>query len=350
MTSKLGRGALGLIITWVFALAAQSTEAAEPDLAVPLPAACAAKTDVLGLSRVVEIDTTAGPRFGASQYKDNAFLEDGEVVLTFDDGPAHKYTLAVLDALDAECTRATFFPVGRMALADPETLREVAKRGHTVGLHSWSHKNFKSISTAKGKEEIELGLSAVNHVLGAPPAPFFRFPYLADTKTALSHLETRNLGVFSIEVDSRDFTTRNPGNVLRNVVNQLKTARKGIILFHDLQPSTASAMPSVLAALRTGGFKVVHLIPKAPAATLPEYDAVLAKEFERRKGVVASAAVSEAAAGAAKGTEASGQATPKGDTPPVAASDGPKPRPRAKKPFWRPAGDDWQLRGYIGDE
>lgn len=337
MHLKSCRGALSLLLLSLSALCGAGPGAAAADgpaLAVPLPEACASRTDALGISRVVEIDATAGPRFGASQYKDNDFLTDGEVVLTFDDGPAHAHTMAVLDALDAECTRATFFPVGRMALADPETLKEVAARGHTIGVHSWSHKNQKDISAAKGKDEIELGISAVAHVLGGPPAPFFRFPYLGDTRASLSYLGTRSMGVFSIDVDSRDFTTRKPETVLRNVMAQLARARKGIILFHDLQPSTAHALPSVLAALRTGGFKVVHLISKAPAATLPEYDALLTKELQRRKGVVASADADEGATAAATA---------------VAAPARPKARPRAKKPFWKPSDDEWQLKTYMGD-
>ena len=88
------------------------------------PAQCAS-SDAIGVSRVVEIDTASGPRFGQLQYKDIDFLRDGEVVLTFDDGPLRRHSRAVLDALDAHCTKATFFIVGRMAISDPETLQDL---------------------------------------------------------------------------------------------------------------------------------------------------------------------------------------------------------------------------------
>ena len=111
--------------------------------------ACTPGPNALGVSRVVEIDTSAGPRFGA-QYKQPDLLADGEVVLTFDDGPLRAYTRRVLEALQAHCTKATFFVVGRMAVADPEMVREYARLGHTVGIHTWSHANLHAADAAQG--------------------------------------------------------------------------------------------------------------------------------------------------------------------------------------------------------
>src|SRR5271169_1127779 len=81
--------------------------------------------DALGVSRVAEIDTTNGPRFG-EQYPGDHLLQAGEVVLTFDDGPFPNDTKAILDALAAQCTKATFFNVGSMAAAYPDFAKEVA--------------------------------------------------------------------------------------------------------------------------------------------------------------------------------------------------------------------------------
>ena len=111
--------------------------------------ACTPGPNALGVSRVVEIDTSAGPRFGV-QYKEHDLLADGEVVLTFDDGPLRAYTKPVLEALQAHCTKATFFVVGRMAVADPEMVREYARLGHTVGIHTWSHANLHGADAAQG--------------------------------------------------------------------------------------------------------------------------------------------------------------------------------------------------------
>lgn len=341
---------------------ADTAKVEPPALTVPLPESCQTRTDVLGLSRVVEIDTAGGPRFGTLQYKGNDFLADGEVVLTFDDGPARRYTQPILDALDAQCTRATFFVVGRMSLHDPEMLKEVAKRGHTIGNHTWSHKNLAGASAASAKQEIELGLSISSMALGAPLSPFFRYPYLAHSKVSLAHLASRNISAFSIDVDPKDFKTHNPGTVVKTVMGILEKQRKGIILFHDIQPGTAAAMPSLLAELKNKGFKVVHVVAKTPAQTSPEFDAMAAKLFAKKQGpAVAGAAKGEADAnGLVQPTSTQpvalpweGDSVPQGATPDEAEVVTPpaKTRSRPVKARTPQSGEDpnWQLRGYVGD-
>jgi peptidoglycan/xylan/chitin deacetylase (PgdA/CDA1 family) len=255
-------------------------------VSAPQVEACATRSDVLGLSRIVEVDTAGGPLFGRGSHD---FLSDGEIVLTFDDGPLRANTRAVLKALEQHCTKATFFMVGRMAAADPAMVREVANAGHTVGSHTWSHAKLSALTADKAEEEVELGLSAVAVALGAPAAPFFRFPYLRPNTAAVEYLKTRDMASFMIDVDSRDFRTRDADEVQKNVLTQLAGRRKGILLFHDIQPSTAHALPALLAELKKRGFKVVHMVPRAEARTLPQYDAraakLLARKLEAAKSV-----------------------------------------------------------------
>ncbi len=263
---------------------AQTTAAtqADPQLHALTPSAsCAPGAEVIGVSRVIEIDAANGPRYG--RPLPDTLLQDKEVVLTFDDGPIRRYTQPILEALDEECTKATFFVVGRMALSDPATLRATAQRGHTIAAHTWSHKRLDLIGAARAKDEIELGFSAIALALGGPVAPFFRFPYLGESKAMRAHLAGRHIANMAIDVDSRDFLTRNPSVMRRNVMSQLAKLRKGIILFHDIQPSTAAGLSALLKELRTNGYKVVHLVAKTPVATLPEYDAKAEKEARRRK-------------------------------------------------------------------
>ena len=109
---------------------------------LPTPKPACANADALGVSRVVAIDTTGGPGFGFEHFKQFDFLTDKEVVLTFDDGPWPGNTPAVLKALDDDCTKAVFFPIGKHATYHPEILSQVLAAGHTVGAHTWSHANL----------------------------------------------------------------------------------------------------------------------------------------------------------------------------------------------------------------
>ena len=245
---------------------------ATPALAEDAPATCPAGPDVLGVSRVAEVDTTGGPTFGA-QYPPRPLLQPGEVVLTFDDGPFPVHTESILATLAAQCTKATFFQVGSMTSHYPDIAKKVFAQGHTVGTHTWSHANLGGRSAASARAQVERAFTAANGALGdGTVAPFFRFPYLADSRSVREYLATRNVAIFDIDVDSFDYLARSPDRVLRNVMNGLSKTGGGIILFHDIHAVTAKALPDVLAALKEKNFKVVHLVAKTPIQPVAEIE------------------------------------------------------------------------------
>jgi peptidoglycan-N-acetylglucosamine deacetylase len=253
-----------------------------PTLPVPQPKSACANPDALGVARVVEVDTTGGPGFGFEHFKQLDFLADKEVVLTFDDGPWPANTPAVLKALADECTKAVFFPIGQHATYHPEILKQVAAGGHTVGAHTWSHANLnsKKMTEQLAKDEIEKGYSAVKLALGAAPAPFFRFPELQHGPAAMAYLGTRNIAIFSCDLDSFDFRAKNAEQIVTTVMTKLDKQGKGIILMHDFQKHTAEALPTLLRRLKAGGYKVVQMKAKAAVQTLPEYDEALVKDMK----------------------------------------------------------------------
>ncbi|MET1047291.1 MAG: polysaccharide deacetylase family protein [Hyphomicrobium sp.] len=242
------------------------------------PAACP-RAGTLGVSRTVEIDTTGGPGFGMEHYKAYDFLQDKEVVLTFDDGPQKYTTEAVLKALNDECVKATFFSIGKMALGYPEIIREVAKAGNTVGTHTWSHKAIAKLKTFdEAKDEIERGISGVHRAVGGPVAPFFRFPTLVDTPEAVAYLGKRNIAMFSTDIDSFDFKPQTADHLVKTLMQKLDKRGKGILLMHDIHKTTAKAVPLLLAQLKAKGYKIVHVTAKLPVTTVAEYDQAIEKE------------------------------------------------------------------------
>jgi len=249
----------------------------------PAPGSCA-NPNALGLARTVEVDTTGGPGFGFEQYKAHDFLLLKEVVLTFDDGPWPNNTRAVLAALAEHCVKATFFPIGKHALWHPEILKEVAAAGHSIGGHTWSHADLGKMKGDKATEEIEKGFSAIKIALGSAPSPFFRFPYLKDPKEELDYLGTRNIAIFSHDLDSFDFKMRKPEDVVKSVMTKLEKKGKGIILLHDFQQATAKAVPELLNQLKASGYKVVHMKAKTPVATLAQWDEAAKGEIKGAVG------------------------------------------------------------------
>lgn len=257
-----------IIAAGALALAAQAPVTAAP--------ACPGNAQGLGVSRTVEIDTAGGPGFGFEHYKAYDFLEPGEVVLTFDDGPLPSHTRTVLKALAQHCVKATFFPVGKLAVGYPEVLREVITAGHTIGSHTFNHSDLSKGDAEKATEEIERGISAVRKAAGTATAPFFRYPFLRHSDATLSHLASRNVAIFSTDIDAFDFKVQASDRIVKTVMKKLEKQGKGIILMHDIQPSTAKALPKLLEALKAKGYRVVHLTAKGEVTTLAKYDAMVA--------------------------------------------------------------------------
>jgi len=249
-----------------------------PPPAAPAAASCPGNPNALGISRTVEIDTTGGPGFGFEHFKQYDFLQPGEVVLTFDDGPWPRNTPEVLAALAAQCTKAIFFPIGEHTMWAPEILKQVDAAGHTIGSHTWSHKDLSKLSLQDAKDEIEKGVSAVRWGLGHPEAPFFRFPALKHPPEDVTYLGERNIAIFSTDMDSFDFKIRKPDQVINSVLTKLKKNGKGIVLMHDFQRATADAAPELLKQLKLNGYRVVFMKPKEPVQTIASYDEAILKE------------------------------------------------------------------------
>ncbi len=244
-----------------------------------------ANPDAIGVSRVQEIDTSGGIQAGDLQYGHSLkFLADKEVVLTFDDGPFENTTPEILATLAEHCTKATFFYVGKMALRYPDLLQQVDKAGHTIGAHTWGHANLRKLPPVRASVEIEKGIGMLEARLGHPIAPFFRFPYLSDPKVDIKYMLGRDFGVFSIDVDSWDsHGLVSSERIVKYVMTRLNAKGHGIVLLHDIKHTTAHALPELLRQLKENGYKIVHMVPKAPAATLPVYVAWAKKMIERQE-------------------------------------------------------------------
>src|SRR5574339_945004 len=128
--------------------------------AAALAESCTCNPQALGTERVMEVNARFTPRVGRKQFPSTLPLNAKELVLTFDDGPWPGTTPKVLDALKAECVRATFFLLGRNTEANPGLARRILADGHTVAHHSSSHP-IRSRMTMPGAEaDIDRGIAA----------------------------------------------------------------------------------------------------------------------------------------------------------------------------------------------
>lgn len=253
--------------------------------ALPAAADCPGNPNALGVSRTVEIDTTGGPGFGFEHFKDHDFLEQKEVILTFDDGPWPGTTPQVLKALADNCTKAMFFVIGKHAMWHPEILHQVAAAGHTIASHTFSHQNLgsKRLNDDQRKTEIEMGISAVRRSLGENAdklSAFMRFPALQHPPEMMRYVGERNIGVWSTDLDSFDFKMKSSEKMVSSLMHKLDKRGKGILLMHDFQRVTAHGIDDLLKRLKAGGYKVVHVTSKDTVKSLPEYDEKVAAQIK----------------------------------------------------------------------
>jgi peptidoglycan/xylan/chitin deacetylase (PgdA/CDA1 family) len=236
-------------------------KAAERALAAahPLPPAAPAKPLP---SRVVPVDLSKDLVFT------DGHLGEGEIALTFDDGPHPTRTPRILQILAAAGVKAMFFEIGRNAAAHPDVARGVLAAGHTVGSHTFSHPNMARLEERHAETEVESGDASVSLALGLKPGqvPFFRFPYGAKTPVEQGFVSRRGNTTVFWNMDSQDWKIRDPHRLFLNVLSEIDRAKGGIILFHDIHEQTVIVLAHVLAELDARHMKTVVFVP-APGSS-----------------------------------------------------------------------------------
>lgn len=192
-----------------------------------------------------------------------------EVCITFDDGPDPEVTPRVLDLLDREGAKATFFCVGEKAAAFPDIVREIVRRGHGVENHSQRHSNaFAFYGIFRLRRDLESTQAVVSGITGRPPR-FFRAPVGLRSPLLDPVLARCGLRYVSWTRRGLDAVHRDPHKVLRRLVSGL--AAGDILLLHDNgrgrtrdgTPVALAVLPELLERIRASGLRAVTLAAAA---------------------------------------------------------------------------------------
>jgi peptidoglycan/xylan/chitin deacetylase (PgdA/CDA1 family) len=186
------------------------------------------------------------------------------VALTFDDGPSPEHTPKVLDLLDEAGVKATFFVIGRKAEAHPELVREIAARGHGLGVHGHTHDRFLSLRSPKRvAEDLQLALDAVERATGERPL-LYRPPVGLTSPRIARGIERFEVLVVGWSLRALDgWTGAKADRVAARVVRQLRAG--DVVLLHDAAerddraPAGVAALPRILRAMRDKDLPGVRL-------------------------------------------------------------------------------------------
>ncbi len=200
------------------------------------------------------------------------------VALTFDDGPSPEHTPRVLDLLDEAGVKATFFVIGKKAAAHPEIVRDIAERGHAVGIHSHVHDRLLTLrSPDTVGDDLAEAIATVEGITGLRPT-LFRPPVGLTSPRIARALEWFDLVVVGWSVRGLDgLSGALPERVAGRILPKLKDG--AIVLLHDAAerddfcPASVAALPRILAAMRNKDLDGVRLdawiVPSTSNSTSP---------------------------------------------------------------------------------
>lgn len=183
--------------------------------------------------------------------------QGGRLALTFDDGPDPAVLPAILESLERRGVKATFFVEGSKAARHPDLLRRMARGGHEVENHAFTHRSLAGRRPGEIEREIRETAEVVRRTTGRstrylrPPAGALDDAVAAAARRAGHRVVLwTNIGAADVPFPGRE----------RLVADVLAAAYDGaVIMLHADRRETADALPALLDALKGKGFRLVRL-------------------------------------------------------------------------------------------
>ncbi|HZG73116.1 MAG TPA: delta-lactam-biosynthetic de-N-acetylase [Chondromyces sp.] len=206
----------------------------------------------------------AGPKLDAMIEPYGAFYKgsaDKKIVyLTFDNGYENGYTAQILDVLKKEKVPATFFVTGHYLNSAPDLVKRMAKEGHIVGNHSWSHPDLTQVSDEKLKEELSRVKEGTAELTGQKEMKYLRPPRgIFSERTMKLAKEEGYTHVFWSLAFVDWYTDRQQGweYSYNNIMKQIHPG--AVILLHTVSKDNADALEKAIKDLKKRGYKFKSL-------------------------------------------------------------------------------------------
>lgn len=200
--------------------------------------------------------------------------------LTFDDGPDPIYTKQILEILDREKIKASFFVVGENVYRYPEVTREIVERGHLIGAHTFTHsgddKKYYD-NAAQMFLEFELSQRVIEQATGVTTQAF-RLPFWGtedfislNNLVLTANASQRGYTIIGSTVDSYDWESRDQNYILNKVKEQ--PADTAVVLLHDgggNRENTVKALPEIIKHYRSEGYSFARVDSFSKSGSLIE--------------------------------------------------------------------------------
>lgn len=175
------------------------------------------------------------------------------IAFTFDDGPDHRTTPLILDALDARGVKGAFFINGakihQRTAGGPENqavLRDMYRRGHFIGNHTFGHKDITALDEEGWRLEVLQVEQIVRGITGRRPY-LFRPPFATTTPKAISRLVAEGYTVVMWNLETQDWLAKTADELVARFARLVgENPGGGVAVMHDTSSVTAEAMPRII--------------------------------------------------------------------------------------------------------
>ena len=184
------------------------------------------------------------------------------VALTFDDGPNPPYTFELLNLLDREQVKATFFLIGQNVEKHPDVAREIVRRGYLIGSHTYSHSDLLKLDNTQAAWEMDQSLRVIEQATGTRPH-LLRPPHGFRDAVILEKAKERNLKIIQWSVMAEDWKKPGIDVITDRVVHNVQNG--SIVLLHDGdgvvhggdRSQTITATEKIIHRLKEQGYRFV---------------------------------------------------------------------------------------------
>lgn len=180
-----------------------------------------------------------------------------EIAISFDDGPAVKYTPGILQVLKDENIKASFFCIGNRIAGNENILKQIKEEGHIIGNHSFSHHFWFDLYSAKKMQQDLVQMNAeMKRVTGLTPK-LFRPPYGVTNPNLKKAIIQGNYTPVGWSVRSMDTVIKDEIKLRSKIITGLKPG--AVFLFHDTSKTTLNVLPLFIKEVKKLGYNIIPL-------------------------------------------------------------------------------------------
>lgn len=182
------------------------------------------------------------------------YTEEKKIALSFDIAWGESNVKNILDTLDENEVKSTFFLVGSWIDGNEDLVEQMNQKGHDIGNHSNTHANMKELSEDDLVNELEVTSEKIKNITGEKPN-IYRPPFGAVDESSLELCEALGYKVVKWDVDSLDWKEIGPNHVIDRVLKDIEPG--SIVLFHGNAKNPNQYLETIIKELRSEGYEIV---------------------------------------------------------------------------------------------